>query len=76
MLFIETYYVLYKLWPKLDRSKNLLALIDSYDQLILLDILFFILLFVEVMLYVIIVNYFETEDFLEKFSFEYELISD
>ena len=75
MLFIETYYVLFKLWPKLivDRSKNLLALIDSYDQLILLDILFFILLYVEVMLYVIIVNYFEAEDFLEKVSFEYEL---
>jgi hypothetical protein len=49
-----------------------LALIDSYDQLILLDLLFFYLLFAEVMIYVIISVFSDTENFLEIFSFEYD----
>ena len=71
LLFRETYYVLFQLGPQLNYSTNFLALIDSYDQLILLDLLFFYLLFAEVMLYVIISVFLDTEDFLDIFSFEY-----
>ena len=49
-----------------------MAIIDSYDQLILLDLLFFILLFAEVVAYVFIGVYF-TENFLEIVSYEYNL---
>jgi hypothetical protein len=67
--------VLFELWPHLNYSTNFLALIDTYDQLILLDLLFFILLYAEVVVYVIIGVYSEKENFLEFFSCEYEFFS-
>jgi hypothetical protein len=73
MIFAETYYLLFLLRPKLNYSTNFLALIDTYDQLILLDLLFFILLYAEVVAYVFICVYF-WENFLEIVSYEYNLI--
>jgi hypothetical protein len=67
--------VLFNLTPYLNYSTNFLALIDTYDQLILLDLLFFILLFAEVVFYVFIGIYIDKEDFLQFFSYEYELLS-
>ncbi len=55
-MFVEIYYVLYQFWKNLDHSQNLMTQIDRYDQLILLDLLYYILGLVSVFVYVLVAN--------------------